>query len=380
MSFWNIVESLLATAIENKHYFAIWKNPLQEQFYCIFSNEASKQKPAPGIGESGFVIAPFNANYNDDSLLIKPTIFIHSYMEMSELEKVSLTIIPQNIDLSKLIKLDIGSEISQRAFEINIQKSIDTINDSSLKKVVFSRFNVHDYPEKYSLLSHYQLLASTYNEAFVAMHFSPEYGLWLGASPELLLSLDEKGIFTTVALAGTQAFCENTDLKEAIWKQKEIVEQALVSRYIIDCLKHLRVREFEEHGPKTVKAAKLIHLKTVFTVDTAKLNYRTFATEMLQLLHPTSAVCGMPKQEAINFITQYEGYNRHLFAGYIGPVNIQNNSALYVNLRCMHLQSDKVFFFAGAGITDDSIPEKEWKETGLKIETMKSVFFNLSKQ
>lgn len=374
MSFWSIVESLLASAINNKHYFAIWKNPLQNQFYCIYSHEASKIKPAPGIGESGFVIAPFNSKNNEESILIKPSILFDSSMELSELAQISLQIIPQKIDLSNLPKLEIGTEISQTIFENKIQKSIDTINETNLKKVVFSRFISSNYPENYSLLTHYQYLAATYQEAFVGLHFSPEFGLWVGASPELLLSLDEKGIFTTVALAGTQAFCENTDLKDAIWKQKEIVEQALVSRYIIDCLKHLRVRDFEEHGPKTVKAAKLIHLKTIFTVDIAKLNYRTFATEMLQLLHPTSAVCGMPKQEAIDFINQHEGYNRNLFAGYIGPVNIQNNSALYVNLRCMHLGNDNAYFFAGAGITEDSNPEKEWNETALKIETMKSYF------
>ena len=87
---------------------------------------------------------------------------------------------------------------------------------------------------------------------------------------------------------------------------------------------------------------------------------------MLDLLHPTSAVCGMPLEESKKFILANESHERSFYSGYLGPVNIQNETELFVNLRCAKVFKNKLRLFSGAGITDDSIPEKEWEETELK--------------
>src|SRR5690606_14602969 len=152
-------------------------------------------------------------------------------------------------------------------------------------------------------------------------------------------------------------------ISQASWTQKEIEEQALVSRYIINCFKKIRLREYDEKGPKTVKAGNLMHLKTDFTVDTRSVNFPELATVMLELLHPTSAVCGMPRQPALEFIKNNEGFDRRLYSGYLGPVNLMGETNLFVNLRCMALKSDQATIYAGAGVTVDSDPEKEWQET-----------------
>ena len=94
---------------------------------------------------------------------------------------------------------------------------------------------------------------------------------------------------------------------------------------------------------------------------------------MKNLLHPTSAVCGMPKLSALQFIEQNEHLNRGLYSGYLGPVNMGGISKLYVNLRCMQLFDQSAKLYAGAGITFDSIPEREWDETTLKCHTLLDV-------
>ena len=94
---------------------------------------------------------------------------------------------------------------------------------------------------------------------------------------------------------------------------------------------------------------------------------------MLELLHPTSAVCGMPRELADEFIKANEGYQRSLYAGFLGPVGFEGNTDLFVNLRCMQIDNEKARLFAGAGITEYSNPEKEFQETSSKMQTMLKV-------
>jgi isochorismate synthase len=201
----------------------------------------------------------------------------------------------------------------------------------------------------------------------------PESGTWIGASPEVIVGLEDNTIFKTVALAGTKTFQDGINLKTVAWTQKEIEEQALVERYIISCFKKIRLREYDEQGPKTVVAGNLLHLKSEFTVDMKATNFPQLGSVMLQLLHPTSAVCGMPLEPALKFLKEHEGYDRQYYAGYLGPVNFNNQTNLFVNLRCMQLQDQQALLYAGAGITIDSDPEEEWNETELKLNTLLKV-------
>jgi isochorismate synthase len=81
----------------------------------------------------------------------------------------------------------------------------------------------------------------------------------------------------------------------------------------------------------------------------------------------------MPKMEALAFIQQHEGYDREFYSGYLGPVNLEGETHLFVNLRCMKIQNNSATLYAGGGITEDSEPEKEWQETEMKCQTMLSV-------
>ena len=143
--------------------------------------------------------------------------------------------------------------------------------------------------------------------------------------------------------------------------------------YIISCFKKIRLREYEEHGPKTVVAGNILHLNTEFIVDMKATNFPQLGSVMLALLHPTSAVCGMPLDRAFQFLIEHEGYDREFYSGYLGPINFQNQTNLYVNLRCLQLLEKEAIVYAGAGITQDSDPEKEWEETELKMNTLLQV-------
>jgi isochorismate synthase len=84
-------------------------------------------------------------------------------------------------------------------------------------------------------------------------------------------------------------------------------------------------------------------------------------------------VCGMPLETSLEFLQQHEGYDREFYSGYLGPVNMNNNINIFVNLRCMQLFEGQATVYAGAGVTVDSVPEHEWEETEMKLNTLLNV-------
>ncbi len=264
--------------------------------------------------------------------------------------------------------------IRQNFYQIT-QQAIRAIQLGEFEKVVLSRYKIVPLTHSLHPAEIFYNMCRAFPNAFVSLISLPDYGTWLGASPEVLVSVKNNTHFHTVALAGTKPFHTGMIVKDVAWTQKEIEEQALVSRYIINCFKKIRLREFEEHGPKTVEAGKLLHLKTDFTVDLKATNFPLLGSVMLNLLHPTSAVCGMPLDPALRFLQQYEGYDRSLYTGFLGPVNVEESTDIFVNLRCLQWHNHRLTGYAGCGVTADSIPENEWKESEIKINSLLNEIF-----
>ena len=254
-----------------------------------------------------------------------------------------------------------------------VKDGIATIEKGEFIKVVPSRCKSIALPEGFNLVNTFHDLCQRYPNAFVSLVSIPEIGTWMGASPEILIKNDTNDLFYTAAVAGTQAFQPDVPMWEVLWRQKEIEEQAMVSRYIIDCFKKIRLREFCEDGPKTALAGKMVHLRTDFAVDMKATNFPQLGNVMLELLHPTSAICGMPRKPAFEFLQNHEGYDREFYSGFLGPVNMENATDIFVNIRCMQLWNDCAVVYAGAGVTRYSNPQQEWEETEMKCNTMLDV-------
>lgn len=253
-----------------------------------------------------------------------------------------------------------------------VELAVDFIVDSGIKKVVVSRVAAASLPPGFDPVAAFQALCRRYPAAFVSLVAIPGVGIWIGASPELLLATDGRTL-RTMALAGTQARPDSQPLHTARWSAKEIEEQALVSDYIRDFFQRAGVSSVSEAGPRTVAAGNVIHLQTDFNVELPRPEVMALANRVLHELHPTSAVCGMPKDKALAFIRQHEGYDRSFYSGYLGPVHIDGQSQLYVNLRCMQLGQGTAYLYVGGGVTADSRPDAEWRETELKAGTLLAV-------
>lgn len=257
-------------------------------------------------------------------------------------------------------------------FTAIVRNAIDFICATGIAKVVVSRTASLPLPSGFDPVTTFTSLSARYPHAFVSLVAIPGIGVWLGATPEVLLTLDDSSL-TTMALAGTQRRPADQPLETIRWGHKETVEQEMVGAYVRSFFADAGVANVQEQGPQTVAAGSVVHLQTIFRVNLPEHERLTLANRVLDELHPTSAVCGMPKHQALEFILAHEGYDRSFYSGFLGPVHIHGQSSLYVNLRCMQLGADQAHLYVGAGITADSDPAAEWSETALKAETMLAV-------
>ncbi|MDZ7605975.1 MAG: isochorismate synthase [Cyclobacteriaceae bacterium] len=336
-------------------------------------------------GEEGFVFHPFSSQSHDIKFLRKDIHFVTD--TKNERMKLIRSVLPESEIWERLqwVNEEKSSESHHQAtakqaedsheksrFVNLVNHAIENIRDGKLQKVIAARKKNISLKADFDPVLLFQHLCRMNENSFVYLTYIPGVGVWCGATPEALMEKDRDDFFKTVALAATQEKLPDIAISEVSWTQKDIEEQALVSRYVINCFKKIRLREFEEVGPRSYSIGNLIHLKTDFVVDMNLVQYPNLCSEMLELLHPTSAVCGMPKEEAMQFIIDNEGFDREYYSGYLGPVNIMEESHIFVNLRCMKLANSHAELFAGAGILSNSQPEKEWHETEIKMDTVLS--------
>jgi isochorismate synthase len=292
--------------------------------------------------QAGFIFVPFHGE-NQVVIPFEGNLFIQGNLSV----------------LEKLTVVNLTSESNQKeAFENLVSKGVLAIQEGEFDKVVLSRKMV--LKKQISIVATFQNLIATYPTVFRYLFFHPKIGLWMGATPEQLVKINQNH-FETVALAGTQLYSENV-----IWETKEKEEQQFVTNYILDKVTN-KVTELIVTDAETIKAGNLVHLKSLIS---GELTADFQVSDLIKTLHPTPAVCGLPKDKTIDFILKNEGYNRKYYAGFLGEYNKNNQTDLFVNLRCLEVENDVVNIYVGCGITKDSNPEKEFIETENKSMTM----------
>ncbi len=366
------------------HQIAIWRKPKSTFLQVLIDTTGILKRVKPNLEElpSGFIVHPFEDQEDKKAFFLDANSYfkidlsisiadqkddLESNLQIKTKEEFAKDIKRNFIEEEKSIGKKDPEECTKNEFLELVDKGVNAVNSGHLNKIVPARIKKIKLNNDFDLISSLKSLIQSYPNAFINFFHIPELGTWIGASPEILIQThgDE---FYTMSLAGTQKAQGDNPLKSAAWTQKEIEEQALVSRYIVDCFKKIRLREYDEQGPKTVLAGNLLHLRSDFKVNMKTTNFPQLGSVMLELLHPTSAVCGMPRKEAFEFLRENEKFDRSLFAGYIGPVNIEGETLIYVNLRTARLKEGVAILYAGAGVTEDSIPEKEWEETEMKCD------------
>ena len=255
-------------------------------------------------------------------------------------------------------------------FEYLVKRGVESIQNGSFEKVVLSRKETIEV-DLFDFELVFKKMLQKYPTAFKYCLYHPKIGFWIGATPEQFLKVDD-AILKTVSLAGTQLYNENENV---VWENKEVDEQQIVTDFIVNNLKKVS-DNVTFSSPYNHKAGSLVHIKTDIQAD---VNDENAISDIINVLHPTPAVCGFPKDKAKQFILENEGYKREFYAGFLGEWNKdflsykENQFDLFVNLRCMEIEAKKVNLYIGCGITKGSSPENEFLETVNKSQTMKTI-------
>ncbi len=343
----------LSTFYAKKLPFVCFRKPNEQKVNGYFDAN-SNLKYSNSYTEEGFVFAPFDDK--DAAILFdKETCEIIEEPYKEEEKSTS----ENNIEI---IASDKNEHIQL------IEKGIEEIKKNQFKKVVLSRKEVVKI-SNLEIVKTFKKLLSHYGNAFVYVWYHPEIGLWMGATPERLVTL-KNGQFKTMALASTQTYQGNMN---PIWGEKEKKEHQYVVDYIVSQIKDksngIVLDTFYVSETYTAKAGNLLHLKADIQGKIDGFNLKN----LLNTLHPTPAVCGLPKQKAKQFILENENYQRDFYTGFLGEMNMNSETELFVNLRCVEFLENSANIYVGGGITVDSNPEREWEETIAKAKTIKNV-------
>ena len=363
---------LLDSWARSSRSFALYRLPWTDECRLVLqtSGEVETLHSVRELnGRKGFVIAPFQATDEHPLVLIRPD---RTACGWEKIDNV-LTSVTETNDVSSPHStitsnpLPPLTEAERYArYEGAFHRFMEPLATGRFRKLVLSRPAFHPLDKGFSPLTTFVKACNAYPRMMIYLCHTPVTGTWLGSTPEILLS-GHGDEWHTVALAGTMPVTNGTEPTE--WSGKNREEQALVAEYIRNIIgKH--GREMREEGPFTARAGQLVHLKTDFRFGlkgTDKLG------DLLDELHPTPAVCGLPKSEAYRFITENEGYDRRYYSGFTGWLDPDGHTDLYVNLRCMEIRPSVAKLYAGGGILTSSEVASEFEETKEKLKTIENI-------
>ncbi|MBW3523203.1 chorismate-binding protein [Chryseobacterium sp. NKUCC03_KSP] len=311
---------------------------------------------------------PFDEKlYSTDENSNTHSINFHSF---NNAEKIDIAGKIIEKDLPEFEKLEISSEIlpkdesqfiaeTKEEYLQKLEEVIQMIKENDLPKLVLSRRKIFTDFNEIDIKESFNNLCRNYPNAFKYLFFDGETS-WMGAFSEVLGKYNKSTHeFETMSIAGTIPVSEE-------WTEKEIEEQKPVSSYIRNILtKYSHSNPIQESETYDHISGNIKHLKTDLKI---KIDPEDLAP-IIHELHPTPAVCGIPKDLCREIIEKIEKFPRELYAGYI-KIETEDHIQYFVNLRCARLYKNSVHLFVGGGITAQSNPEKEWNETELKSEAV----------
>lgn len=339
-------------------------------------------------GKEGFVIAPFSPSGDCPVLLIHPDeTKLLAIGEEPSYNRESEE--PSHDEGSEEPSHDGGSEKSsilgdKEAYAEDFECFHQQLETKRFDKIVLARkatmpilITSESFAEE-NLFAQAKTLfmraCRLYPRLFVALVYTQQSGMWLMATPEILLK-GEGCEYATMSLAGTQRAEPSRTVADypvegVEWSEKNREEQQYVTDYIEQCIKTFTA-DYSLKGPYTTMAANLYHLRTDITF---RLRDTQHLGNVLESLYPTPAVCGIPKEETRQFILRHEHQPRKYYSGFVGPLMMKGKTQLFVSLRCMNiLEEGTCELYAGGGLLKESEMEKEWKETEAKMQTILKV-------
>lgn len=250
-----------------------------------------------------------------------------------------------------------------------VEEALAAVRDGRFSKAVLAR--ILDV-ELASAIPAEDILMALWNQHHRAhaFLFEPAPGrLLLGAAPEVLVTLRDGSIEAT-AVAGSAprgaTAAEDEELAAGLLaSRKDRAEHRAVVEAMVAHLEALAGDVETQPTPHILTLARIQHLETEVT---AVAREGLTALELVERLHPTPAVCGVPRGRALAFLSGAEPFQRGWYAGPVGWFDTEGEGHFVPALRTAVGDGRRWRLFAGAGIVEGSEPASEWEETGMKFQ------------
>lgn len=261
--------------------------------------------------------------------------------------------------------------MTREAWRKMLLVALDQIRRGNLDKVVLARMCELRSDAPIEIESALQHLNARFDGCYRFL-FEPRTGhAFFGATPELLVKVDADQL-DTMGLAGsirTGSTSSETAMyaSQLLNSEKDLHEHALVVRMIRKRLApHVRaLHSLDKPGVMTLKNIQHLH-----TPIHATLRDCEGVLPWVERLHPTPALGGQPRDEAMHFIEINEPVLRGWYGAPVGVIRPNLDGEFCVAIRSAVAQDNRAWLYAGCGIVADSQPDNEWDETALKFKAM----------
>ena len=268
---------------------------------------------------------------------------------------------------------EIRYPLSYTEWEGILNASIQQMQEGVLNKVVLSRVAEITFSDAPNLLTSLAYLDQAYPECYRFLFEPVPHHAFLGATPELIVSVEQGNLFT-MGLAGSIARGATPEHDQQLADQllhdpKEAYEHQLVVEQIEARLRELGL-------PVVIDERQIMRLRNIqhlYTPIHATLRQHTIL-ELLEVLHPTPALGGQPSALAMQLIRNLESVTRGWYAAPIGWFDAHGDGQFGVGIRSAVANNRRVWLYAGGGIVAKSRPQNEWNETALKFKPMLNAF------
>ena len=263
------------------------------------------------------------------------------------------------------------TQLTSTVYTESVKQALEEINSGAYEKVVLARGIRLMADAPWQPLDTLNSLRERFARCFTFSFGAGEGRSFIGATPERLLRVCDGKLLTDAiagsAPRGTTAGEDAKFARDLLASEKDLHEHTCVRDSILRRLESLGITGYSSAVPQLLQLANVQHLQSIIK---ARVDKNVHLLNIVQEMHPTPAVGGTPREKALPRIHDLEQIDRGLYSGVIGWFNHLNEGEMVVGLRSALVDGREARLYAGAGIVHESVPEKEMKETELKLNAL----------
>lgn len=255
-----------------------------------------------------------------------------------------------------------------------IMEALDKMYNSGISKIVLSRRIDLTLSDDLCWNEVRKYFRMNYPDCYIFI-FHKNNSTFFGATPECLLKIHDKKV-SIDALAGS--IYRGKHEAEDKQFENQMLLNATINRehdLVVHQIKKAISKFVSKIHTHKVPIKKLKNIQHLYTLIQSELLDDANIFELIASIYPTAAVCGEPKDKALNLIKKIEKHQRGLYSGIIGYFNFLDAGEFFVGIRSALLVENKLFVYAGGGIVEGADPETEYEEMKLKFKAILN-FFN----